>query len=514
MKKKTAQPIELNLDENDESKWVKLSVEKTGAKVKSTGPQWFRVMVPNGTKYGESCVMRALKQNCAVPFTPYHISTTANNKHILFYVNDQTAAKALNDINKQIEAPGGGKILVVVVPSKNPFLKDNAMDDGTEFEKHRTKEKLTTAMSRRYHSATNALNLAELHNDAYLKVQNIQAKLHSPDITKQILAIIKENIPNLAVLDVSKNKLCNLVGLKKSAPNLTALNLADNNLSDITELKKLVELKDLKEIYLKGNGLCHHYLNKKEYFHAIKTILPQLDIIDGEEANVTCTANPDGNASNTSTANPVAEDKIMWFLRDYYDVFDSEDRRPLAGAYQEGSNLVIKFLSNPALSVQHKSTHSNMNIWGKSIIVAALVEYPKTQHLGETIQLNEVSTTDDKITFKVTGIFRENGAIEVLRHFERTFVTSPMGDGMIILEDRFLVTNPGEEHVKQAPKDLQTKLIRQQMVAELMAKTQMNMQYSHKCLSECAWDFARAQQSFLLAKDKGLIPAEAFKKKQ
>lgn len=43
-------------------------------------------------------------------------------------------------------------------------------------------------------------------------------------------------------------------------------------------------------------------------------------------------------------------------------------------------------------------------------------------------------------------------------------------------------------------------------------KSGMNLEFSAKCLEENGWDFERAATVFSDAKQKGIIPQEAFKK--
>ena len=222
-----------------------------------------------------------------------------------------------------------------------------------------------------------------------------------------------------------------------------------------------------------------------------------------------------GSALNTD-GNPNVEEKIQWFLRDYYKVFDSDDRRALIGAYHADSQLTLSVIKNPSQREQPAFPYNSKKVWNKYNIVQALVSFPKTQHVAETLQVKEIATSPHFFhistkSFKVTGIFREIDT-NTFRYFERKFVTSRKGEGLVIIADGFMLTNPGEEHLKTAHHHLQAMLMQEQMVADLMSKTQMNAKYSHQCLSECGWDFGRAQQSFTMAMNKGLVPAEAFKK--
>lgn len=139
----------------------------------------------------------------------------------------------------------------------------------------------------------------------------------------------------------------------------------------------------------------------------------------------------------------------------------------------------------------------------------------------------------------VTGLFKELDTKEAaLRFFNRTFVIVPEGSGYCIRNEQLFIANPTDRQEKRAfstpPVEIVRSLpsagssysapnvpnmtgepldeIKQNMTLTLSQQTNMNMEWSLKCLAEVQWNFDNALAAFHEFYNRGQIPPEAFKK--
>lgn len=144
------------------------------------------------------------------------------------------------------------------------------------------------------------------------------------------------------------------------------------------------------------------------------------------------------------------------------------------------------------------------------------------------------------LVLTVTGVFKEkkkNSTINYLRSFQRTMVVVPSGSGFCIRNEMININNPTPSQIDKAFKgplaaasapstpvvavpgavgvtspvvvDDNTKL---QMVQAMAANSNMNLEWSRKCLEETNWDYQRAGFIFAELHKQGKIPPEAFVK--
>lgn len=148
------------------------------------------------------------------------------------------------------------------------------------------------------------------------------------------------------------------------------------------------------------------------------------------------------------------------------------------------------------------------------------------------------------LVLTVTGVFREkkkNSTLTLLRSFQRTMVVVPSGSGFCIRNEMMTLNNPTPSQMEKAFKgplaaansapstpvaavpvpgvvvqspvalvpDDNTKL---QMVQAMATSSNMNMEWSRKCLEETNWDFQRAGFVFAELHKQNKIPPEAFVK--
>jgi len=144
----------------------------------------------------------------------------------------------------------------------------------------------------------------------------------------------------------------------------------------------------------------------------------------------------------------------------------------------------------------------------------------------------------------ITGYFQEiNTKEQPIRYFNRTFVIVPEGNGYCICNEQLHISLPSEAQLKQlhqqlnsaqlpqaqpqAPALLEQQLpaettkpiapeldenIKQQMTVTLSQQTNMNLEWSLKCLQETNWNYDNAFAVFQEFFKRGQIPPEAFAK--
>lgn len=137
----------------------------------------------------------------------------------------------------------------------------------------------------------------------------------------------------------------------------------------------------------------------------------------------------------------------------------------------------------------------------------------------------------------ITGYFQELDKEEPIRHFNRTFIIVPEGEGYCIRNEQLHISQPPEAQLKQlhqqlnqlsnqqippvtpgsaeVPKPMATELsddIKQQMTMTLSQQTNMNPEWSLKCLQETQWNYNNALSAFQEFYKLGQIPSEAFTK--
>ena len=138
----------------------------------------------------------------------------------------------------------------------------------------------------------------------------------------------------------------------------------------------------------------------------------------------------------------------------------------------------------------------------------------------------------------VTGLFKELDKKEQpIRYFNRTFIIVPEGSGYCIRNEQLHISQPTDTQLRQlnnqnsetqitnpgshtpsssgTAKSLSVQLpedVKQQMTMTLSQQTNMNLEWSLKCLEEVLWNYDNALSAFQEFYKRGQIPAEAFNK--
>uniref|UniRef100_A0A3B5KTP9 Nuclear RNA export factor 1 n=1 Tax=Xiphophorus couchianus TaxID=32473 RepID=A0A3B5KTP9_9TELE len=499
---------------------------------------WFKI--PHGRKYEKKWLITALQNICTVQYTPVQYHVDHNRAH--FYVEDSAAAYALRRCSHKITDSDGYKVEVHVNPSNPPsFLQSDLKPEDLEH--------LKQCMAKRFDGSQQALDLNNIRTDPDLVSQNIEVILNRKTNMEAVIKIIEENIPELACLNLSNNrihKLDDLTDLTTKVPNLKALNLSQNELKTDRELDKLKGLK-LVELWLSRNPLCDLFKDQAARISHDESVFPLVSCQDGHDLPP-----PIGFDVETPTAIPPCKGScfgsdeikslILRFLQQYYRIYDSENRQPLLDAYHDGASLSIttpytsQNPSRSSLGEYYKDSRNLKRIKDTTMrfrllkhtrlnVVAFLNELPKTQHDIASFTVDVNTYTNTLLSFTVSGVFKEvvvdGKSRESTMAFSRVFITVPAGNsGLCIVNDQLFIRMATTEEIRRAfvapaptPSSSPVPTLtapQQEMLTAFSLKSGMNLEWSQKCLQDNEWDFNRAAQIFTQLKAEGKIPDVAF----
>lgn len=504
---------------------------------------WNKVTLRNGSKYDKMALLRELTSKSRLPFTP--ICYTKNGINTLFYIEDQSAAKALKELDKKIELPDGATLTINVDRSTPPNMQIT----------EEIVDKIKLVMSKRYNTESKALNLRTFHSDPEFAGESFYAPLWRSNIMLKVLEIIGENIPETTAIDLSDNKLLNLDHmhqLPSKAPGLNILHLAKNRLREARSLDKLKGLK-LIELKLEENPLVENL--GTSYISVIKKHVPTLQYLDGKQ--LPKEIGFDVGDDQEDTALPVSIPKcikneaaggiVLQFLLQFFKLYDSDSRQPLLDAYHENAVMSMACVgsfehlkeyiseSRNLLRVNREDRQFKLLRRGRLQVVSFLSSLPKTQHDPTTFTLDVPFTSEKLMTFTVSGMFKEPAKKnDRIKHFNRTFVVVPHNAGFVIVNEILFITfathknsekaftspessleavataaaaSPSTSAASPPPLDQAAK---QTLAINFSAKSGMNVEWSVKCLEENHWDFDKSAVVFGELKNSGKIPPEAF----
>ncbi|XP_013192505.1 nuclear RNA export factor 1 [Amyelois transitella] len=506
---------------------------------------WYQIVIPYGAKHEKDVILKALLGYISPEiFIPHYYKVNGNSS--IFYVDDVKIAEKLFYADRKIVMSDGFKLVVIVRNAAPTVTIDAEM-----------KEKMKTAMVKRYNAATKALDLTKFHADPEL--QDIFCALFRPMIMLAVIDIIAEHIPDLEALNLNDNKLHGMEHLKILSTKfklLKILYLGDNRIPSIASLEPLKSLQ-LVELYLKGNPLVNRFNDHDTYISDVRKRFPKLMRLDGVDlppaigfdVAETATLPP---RQQSFLVDPAGQDLVREFLTQYFAIYDSDTRQPLLEAYHEHAtmSMAANYLSHDnnryspssrltsyisssrnIIKVSERESRRRYLKTGRLQVVSFLSELPKTKHdlMGFAVDL--LVFTPTMIVLSMNGLFKETATSgNPNRSFHRTFVIVPnAGGGFCVINDMLFITNPVEEQEEKAfstgvppaapapspaaappapvaddPQKLMLNMLGQQ--------TGMNEHWSINCLQETGWDFQRALFIFNQLQSEGKIPPEAFVK--
>ncbi|XP_011701217.1 PREDICTED: nuclear RNA export factor 1-like [Wasmannia auropunctata] len=415
---------------------------------------WYRIIIPYGHKYEKEFVINTLL-NMVPQVIPIMYKIMGNEA--VFYVDDQKIANALMNCDRKITMNDGFKLQVKVKPGFPACEIDDKL-----------KDRLKQAMVKRYVQETNALNLSKFHLD--------------PELYTDYFCIndVRRRFPKLLRLD----------GVELPRP--IVFDVADES-AKIPPSQRLF-------------------------------------VADGK-----------------------AQEIASQFLHQYFTIFDTENRQPLLDAYDEHASfsMTITTAHNNKLNgyimesrnlfrINDTTRRQKLLKQGRLPVVSFVSEMPRTRHLLNTFTMDISLATQSMMFITITGYFQElDNKDEPIRYFNRTFIIVPEGEGYCIRNEQLHISQPPEALMKQLHQQLSqlnsqptqpetpalgsaevaksvvpelSNDIKQQMTVTLSQQTNMNLEWSLKCLQETQWNYDNALSAFQEFYKRGQIPSEAFTK--
>ncbi|KYN06147.1 PREDICTED: nuclear RNA export factor 1-like [Cyphomyrmex costatus] len=508
----------------------------------------YRINIPYGHKYERDFIINTLLNYLAPKvFVPIMYKKTGTDSY--FYIDDHKTANALLNCDRKITMSNGFKLRVKVKP-EFPFCN---IDDEV-------KERVKQALAKRYRQDTKALNLSKFHLDSDLCSDYFYA-LSYPIMMMTVLDIMVEYIPNLEALNLEGNKLQNIERLSiltKKFVKLNILHMGDNKIKDICQLDAIKDLK-LNELKLVGNPVCNKYKSQpNDYVRDVRKRFPRLLVLDGTELPrpiIFDVIDEDANIPQSQKMFAAVDAKVQemakQFLLLYFTIFDSENRQPLLDAYDENAcfSMTISISNNNKLNGYHLENRNLFRIndpirrqkflkQGKLPVVSFISEIPRTRHLLNTLTMDISLATQTMMFITITGYVQLNtNKEESIYYFNRTFIIVSKDERYCIRNEQLHISQLPEAQLKQLQQQLNqlgnqqiqleapalssievTNLIaselndemKQQMVLTLSQQTNMNLEWSLKCLQDTQWNYNNAVSVFILNREQ--IPSQAFTK--
>uniref|UniRef100_A0A182NMU6 NTF2 domain-containing protein n=1 Tax=Anopheles dirus TaxID=7168 RepID=A0A182NMU6_9DIPT len=512
---------------------------------------WFEVKIPYGHKYERDFVLRSIQQAISPQtFNPLYYKATESAA--IFFVEDFKTAEAIQKLDRTIDTPDGRR-MIVLVRNNHPSSPVN----------EQLKARMKQAMVKRYNPQTKGLNLEKFHADPDLS--DIFCALFRPPIILAAIDIIAEHIPEIEALNLNDNKLYMLDHLKMMAtkmPNLRVLYLARNRIPYVNTLDSLKGLK-LVELNLEDNPLRQRYDDNTLYVSEVRKRFPKIIKLD----NIDLPPPISFDVPEDDMKLPVAKasflcdnggaDFVRQFLEQYFAIYDSDNRQPLleayhehamfsltANTYQQSNQQKLGAYMSGNRNLKHKTdldSRCRSLKHGRLQVVSYLSTLPPTKHDLQTFAVDLTLFTPHMILMTVTGVFKErkeNINAELVRSFQRSLVIVPSAGGFCIRNETVHVTSATRLQENNCFKPLtglgaaasvstaaaapsgtvppvgstnlpddNTKL---QMIQALAVQTNMNAEWSKRCLEETNWDYQRAEFAFSELHKQNRIPPEAF----
>ncbi|KAG5676794.1 hypothetical protein PVAND_006602 [Polypedilum vanderplanki] len=384
-----------------------------------------------------------------------------------------------------------------------------------------------------------------------------------------VIDIIAENIPDLEALNLNDNKL-NMIDhmkvLSSKLPQLKIIYLANNRIVMLSSLDAFKNLP-IVELFLDGNPCKKRFKDNSHYVSEVKRRFPKLMKLDGVELGPVIGFDVSEESKNLPSwkqlyfCNASGQDLIAKFIEQYFAIYDSDNRQQLLDAYHENAMLSITATNN-----QHYTQDERLFSYykfgrnlmhpkgfehrfaslkrGKLVVVALLNDLPPTKHDPQSFAVDLTFFTPQMIVLTITGIFKERNPdpkLEFIRTFQKTITIVPNNGGFCIRNELLHVNNSNPSQAKKAFKTVvvgnlnahnnnvtlnpaastsQQQQPTQQldeaskfkMIEEMSRLSQMNLEWSKKCLEETNWDFTRAGFVFQELFKQNKIPQEAFAK--
>lgn len=308
---------------------------------------------------------------------------------------------------------------------------------------------------------------------------------------------------------------------------------------------------------------------------AVRKIFPKVTKLDGNDLPPPITFDVERAVIPPSKGsyfvNDEIQDLVVKFLKEYYTLYDSDNRQPLIDAYHEHAVFSLtanynetndkqaslkEYLLESRNSLRKKGSDQErarqmdrLLKRGRLPVVSQLYSLSRTTHDASSFIVDVNFVSSSLLSFTVNGLFKEtdNKADKPpIRAFSRVFVTVPAAaGGILVTNDMLTITNATPEQTQAAfkntgptpssspvssnpppintlvpppstsgasllPASVATPESQQQMILTFSQNSGMNVSFSQRCLVENGWNFEKAAEVFTTLNSQGKIPPEAF----
>ncbi|KAF7393585.1 hypothetical protein HZH68_010404 [Vespula germanica] len=531
---------------------------------------WYKIIIPYGQKYTKDYVINNLLSYIAPEiFVP--IMYKAMGSEAVFYVDDHKTANALLNCDRKITTTDGFKLQVRVKPGfpqceindklkerlkqamVKRYVQENNALDLSRF--HQDPDLVTDYFCALFRPVM-LLTVLDIVSEHIPTLEALNLDGNKLNLIER-LNVLHKKFPKLKILYIGDNKIreINQLDVLKDL-KLEELRLAGNPVCVKYKSRQSDYIRQiflLFTINLKLLGFWLFFLGNSD----VRKRFPKLLRLDGMELprpilfDVVDDASKIPPTQRIFTTDTKAQEVASQFLQQYFMIFDSANRQPLLDAYDEHACFSLTVTTH-AHNANKLSTYilENRNLFrindtnkrqkllkqGRLPVVSFISEMPQTTHHLHTFTMDISLVTEGMMLITVTGLFKElNSKDEPVRYFNRTFIIVPKGNGYCILNEQLHISHPtemqhkllsnhsAEAQMSEGPSISKTsnsgvettipqlsEEVKQQMTVTLSQQTNMNLEWSLKCLQEVQWNYENAVSAFQEFFKRGQIPPEAF----
>ncbi|XP_063245027.1 nuclear RNA export factor 1-like [Bacillus rossius redtenbacheri] len=495
---------------------------------------WHKITVIDGASYESDLVMKLIMET-ASPFNLIPILYEKKGKDAQFLARNCGSAIEKLCRNKLVVKNPHGPDFAIVINLKY------AMGDQIKLNMQAS---FTKALQDRFDYEKKSLDLRSFHKHPHL-ANLVFCPLSQQKILHYILMMAKKQFEtNIVELNLANNDIEDIRSLEM-LPSIQHLDLRNNGIDDISRLEPLQRLNILT-LWLDGNPVCENYDTHAPYIKDVKNYMKTLKRLDG-----VLLGKPGFPVYQRNFLVDLSKHAVVdHFLGHYFNLYDSGSRLRMKGLYHRNAlfSMTAAYLPGQKTSSTARLTQymiSSRNLlklsdyskayssieYGEDNILAMIQRLPPSDHDPYSFTVDTAYVKDNMLTIYVCGVFREPATTmePLIRSFSRTFVLLEVKPNEFqVVNEMLHVVNATTAQVmesfkyKRPPIVVQsiarnaaqnlTEVDKSQLVGILSDVTEMNRQWSRKCLEEAYWDIKDALISFTELYKRGRVPAEAFVK--
>ncbi|VDD84209.1 unnamed protein product, partial [Mesocestoides corti] len=348
------------------------------------GETWMRVNVVHGASIPLDFLRENLGAALGTPIRIYNANLKGENRVFFFKMRAKKLGTHRKAVNGIVNPNTGAPLVCDINPCREPEVPLNVSDasagSAPALLPSSWMDALRECFRERFQATTRVLDLSSLHTDLTLLSKGFYIPLDKTPVFSSFVAILQENNAQLAILNLSNNRLRHVQPFedmaKSMGPPTYSIERIDLSANALTQVRNLEALKHVP-------GVCHLDVtetplsgrlsnpNHAKFMEAqIVRILPALKTLNGNPIKVTVEFAIE-HASNASTVTrgprfplpktiqgyfPNEEIRIplLTFLKEYFSRYDSSPRGENIYSYYTSASTLTMCL-NPASQFSGKS---------------------------------------------------------------------------------------------------------------------------------------------------------------